>query len=82
MKKLLLILVLGIITNLVYSQTSFVVDGINYTTSSDSTVAVTSGGNYTGIITIPSSITYSAVTYSVTSISDRAFESCREKNNN
>ena len=57
----------------------FVVNGIyyNYLDKSAKTVEVTSGSpKYTGAVTIPSSVTYSGTTYSVTSIGDNAFESC------
>ena len=64
----------------------FEVGGIYYniTSSTAKTVAVTYKGNeyksysdeYTGSVTIPSSVTYSGTTYSVTSIGDYAFYSC------
>ncbi|MBR6191603.1 MAG: leucine-rich repeat domain-containing protein, partial [Prevotella sp.] len=65
----------------------FVVDGIYYNITSSSvpyTVAVaykgtTSAqysGRYSGAVTIPESVTYNGVTYSVTSIGNYAFSSC------
>ncbi len=64
----------------------FEVGGIYYniTSSTAKTVAVTCKGSsyyeysneYSGVVTIPSSVTYSGSTYSVTSIGDRAFCYC------
>ena len=64
----------------------FAVDGIYYdiTSETDKTVEVTYRGSYnysysdeySGAVTIPESVTYSDITYSVTSIGDEAFESC------
>jgi len=53
------------------------VDGIAYSTTSANTVAITSNTpKYTGSITIPSTVDYSAVTYNVTSIGNNAFDNC------
>ena len=62
----------------------FEVDGIYYNDNCDGTVSVTYKGSsyneytneYTGDVTIPSSVTYSGTTYSVTSIGYEAFNSC------
>ena len=64
----------------------FEVDGIYYdiTSSTDLTVSVTHRGSfydsysneYSGAVTIPSSVIYNSKTYSVTSIGDGAFYSC------
>ncbi len=54
----------------------FTVDGINYTTTSDTEAAV-AYGSYSGEVTIPATITYESVTYSVTSIGEYAFNNCR-----
>ena len=52
------------------------VNGIEYSLDFDNnTASVTSGGNYTGDIKIPSTFTYSNV-YSVTSIGSQAFSGC------
>jgi hypothetical protein len=59
----------------IFSQTTFTVDGIKYSTTSAITVAVTSGGTYTGSITIPSSVVYLGATFNVTSIQNFAFYS-------
>ena len=66
----------------------FEVDGIYYsiTNSTKKTVEVTYRGNsydeysneYTGDVTIPETVTYNYVTYSVTSIGDYAFYGCSE----
>jgi len=63
------------------SAYDFKVDGIYYTKTSDTKVAVDnksyfSSNSYTGIITIPSSVSYMGSTYSVTSIGEYAFYSC------
>ncbi len=57
----------------------FDVDGIYYNilSSEDKTVEVTSGSNeYSGAVTIPASVTYNSITYSVTSIGEWAFANC------
>ena len=66
------------------SAHDFEFDGIYYKYNGDGTVSVSYRGDtyydyaneYTGDVTIPSSITYSGKTYSVTSIGDEAFLSC------
>ena len=54
---------------------SVTIDGIAYELNG-TTATVVGGGNYTGTIVIPESVTYSGTTYSVTSIGDRAFDGC------
>ena len=59
----------------------FSVDGIYYVVNSDGkTVYVTykdtNYNSYSGSVVIPSTVTYRGTTYSVTSISDRAFYNC------
>ena len=62
----------------------FEVDGIYYNRTGDGTVSVTYQGSsydeyadeYTGAVVIPSSVTYSGTTYSVTSIGEYAFQDC------
>ncbi len=59
----------------------FEVDGIYYNilSSEDKTVEVTSGSNkYTGAVTIPASVTYNSITYSVTSIGQSTFYNCTD----
>ena len=66
------------------SAHDFEVDGIYYNKNGDSTVSVTFKGSsydeyvnrYTGDVVIPSSVTYSGTTYSVTSIGNDAFRGC------
>ena len=84
-----LLLVLLILMSCIGARAhDFVVDGIYYNITSSSvpyTVAVaykgTSStqysGEYSGAITIPESVTYNGVTYSVTSIGKEAFYYCR-----
>ena len=57
----------------------FKVDGIYYNILENKTneVEVTEGTyEYTGIVTIPATVTYNGTTYSVTSIGDEAFYNC------
>ena len=68
MKRTLFTLILLISTYLLYGQTTFTIDGIKYKTTGLSTVEVTYGGSYSGNIIIPSTVTYSNTSYSVTSI--------------
>lgn len=59
----------------------FVVDNIYYNKNSDGkSVTVTYTDNYyhSGEVTIPSSVTYSGKTYSVTSIGEEAFSYCED----
>ncbi|MDD6131686.1 MAG: hypothetical protein PUB55_02885, partial [Bacteroidales bacterium] len=66
------------------SAHDFYVDGIYYNNNGNGTVSVTFLGSsyyyydneYTGDVTIPSSVTYSETTYSVTSIGNSAFHGC------
>ena len=75
-----------IATFLISYAHSFEVDGIYYKKNADGTsVTVTYRGNsyneysdeYSGNVVIPSSVTYSGNTYSVTSIGNWAFSYCR-----
>ena len=53
------------------------IDGIAYNLSSDLTASVTSKNpDYSGDITIPSTVTYNGINYSVSSIGDSAFYFC------
>lgn len=76
MKKIITTCLILMLLSSVFAQTTFTVGGINYKTTSSNTVEVTSGGTYTGNITIPSTINYSSVTYNVTSIGYNAFYNC------
>lgn len=53
------------------------IDGVNYNFLEDNKAEVTTG-SYTGDVTIPESVTYNGITYSVTSIGDYAFASRKE----
>ena len=85
MKKLLqipLLLVALFLTSISISAHDFMVDGIYYNVLTNSTVEVTYLGSYgtsysyTGAVTIPSTVTYEGITYSVTSIDNDAFYWC------
>ncbi len=89
MKKFLqipLLLVALFLTSIPISAHDFEVDGIYYniTSSTDMTVEVTYRGGsysvysqrYTDVVTIPASVIYSGVNYSVTSIGEGAFYNC------
>ena len=79
MKKLLLLLFAVMLTALSASAYDFVSNGIYYniTSSTNNTVEVTyrntNYGTYSGNITIPSTVTYSGKTYTVTAIGYLAF---------
>ena len=85
MKKLFTLLFALVATTALWAH-DFEVNGIYYNKLSDKTneVEVTYRGSncfeysneYTGSVTIPSSVTYNGTTYSVTSIGDGAFNSC------
>ena len=83
-QKFLLVLLAIITAYLPASAYDFMVDGLCYNINEDgSTVTVTYQNNssprYTnlsGAVTIPSTVTYSGTTYSVTSIGDYAFVDC------
>ena len=75
--RLLLALLMALTATAAYAW-DFHVDGIYYYKNSDGTsVSVTYGSNkYSGSVTIPSQVTYSGTTYSVTSIGGKAFCDC------
>ena len=55
----------------------FVEAGISYSLQSDSTVSVAaSDDGYSGFVTVPATVTHDGLTYSVTGVDDRAFQSC------
>ena len=56
----------------------FHVDGIYYniTSSDDKTVEVTNGGDYSGDVTIPETVTNEGIEYRVTAIGEKAFVYC------
>ena len=78
MKHKFLSLFIAIVAiTILYSPTfaSDTINGIAYELNGK-TATVVSGGNYTGTIVIPASVTYSGTTYSVTSIGAGAFQGC------
>ena len=84
--KAWLVTIATLLCSLTATAHDFEVGGIYYniTSSTELTVAVTYQGNdyfsysneYSGVITIPSTVTYNGDTYSVTSIEDYAFYKC------
>ena len=77
MKKHLLFLFAALLPLLASAQTKVEIDGIWYNLTTEThTAEVTRGGNYSGSITIPATVTYDGVAYSVTSIGNYAFYDC------
>ena len=82
--KFLLITIAVLLCSVMANAYDFEVDGIFYDilSSTDLTVAVTYEGfssnsyKYSGVVIIPSSVTYNSRTYSVTSIGSYAFQDC------
>ena len=52
------------------------IDGINYEFNSETKTASVVSGEYSGAVTIPSSVNYNREEFSVTSIGDNAFSGC------
>ena len=75
MKTKLLFLVVVLLLSSYAKAINFIANGIAYTTTS-STAIVTSGPNYSGAVTIPSTVSFNSKTYTVTSIGDNAFQFC------
>jgi len=76
MRKLITTCLILLLLTDISAQTIITENGINYNTTSNNTVEVTSGGNITGAIAIPTSVSFSGVTYNVTSIGQMAFNYC------
>ena len=74
----LLIAIAGLLVSANAFAHDFEVGGIYYSVSSTTnlTCAVTYRGYYYGDVTIPETVTYNGITYSVTSIGDKAFYNC------
>lgn len=71
------ILALVLTINTVVFASTFVVNGIKYSTTSSSTVEVSAKyPKYEGNVVIPESVNYNEITYSVTSIGNYAFYNC------
>ena len=83
MRKLFSLFVAFVATTTLWAE-DFSVDGIYYNYLEDNNVEVTYRGDYyqsyndeySGEVTIPSTVTYNGTTYSVTSIGDDAFAGC------
>ena len=76
MKRIFFIVGFSIFTLMaVFSQSNFVVRGINYTVISDTSIEVIRD-EYSGDINIPAQIDYLGTVYKVTSIGKSAFEDC------
>ena len=82
MKKIFTLLLALVATTALWAE-DFSVGGIYYKILNGSEVEVTYRGSndydydeYSGSVTIPSTVTYNGTTYSVTSIGDRAFSGC------
>ena len=86
MKKSIFLLFAALLPLVASAQTKVEIDGIWYNLTAETSEAeVTFEGNsynsysgeYSGSITIPATVTYHGVEYSVTSIGERAFYDCR-----
>ena len=78
--KILFVLAILIANSIIASAIQFTVNGVRYSVNNDNTTVTvagySSGSEPTGDLTIPESVTYGAISYSVTSISDHAFFYC------
>ena len=73
----LLIVAFSLVSTNAFAYYDFKVDGIYYSMNGDGTVAVVQGDtDYNGDIVIPSSVTYSGITFPVTRIGRCAFSWC------
>lgn len=75
MKRALIISIFILFLRSVYAIT-FTVNGISYSTTSETAVKVVKSSDYSGDIVLPSSVTYDNAIYSVTSIGNEAFSYC------
>ena len=86
MKKSITLLLLLMLLPIVASAHDFYVEGIYYRITDTNEVAVSYAGptynqyanEYSGEVVIPDSVTYNGITYSITSIDDKTFYSCKE----
>jgi len=79
MKKHLLFLLAALLPLVASAQTKVEIDGIWYSLISktkQAEVTRSGGTEYSGSITIPATVTYGGVTYSVRSFGDEAFRDC------
>lgn len=79
MKKIALYLIFAFSTIVATAQTRFDVDGLTYEilSESDRTVEVHDGSNANEILSIPETVSYNGVNYTVASIGEMAFSNCR-----
>ena len=79
MKKIALYLIFAFSTIVATAQTRFDVDGLTYEilSESDRTVEVHDGSNANEILSIPETVSYNGVNYTVTSIGEAALKYCR-----
>ena len=78
MKKFLFLLSLLMLSTITYAYDTKI-DGIYYNFNSSTktaTVTYRSTNSYSGVITIPETVSYKGEPYSVTSIGSSAFEGC------
>ena len=79
MKKIYLTLLLALLSTLGAHASDAYIDGIYYeldANTNEATVTSNDYYNYSGSITIPSTVTYNSKTYRVTTIGSNAFEWC------
>ncbi len=80
MKKIITTVIFLMLITSIFAQVEFTLNGIKYSetlsSTSAKTVAVASGGTYTGSINIPTSVVYLGISYNVTSIANNAFYNC------
>ena len=69
-------LILGVFFSISASAYDVTVDGIYYDISENKATVTSGGVKYSGDMVIPESITFENSKYSVTSIGERAFDSC------
>ena len=78
--KVLFVLAILIANSISASAIEFTVDGLCYSVNDDNTTVTvagySSGNKPTGDLNIPESVTYSAISYPVTSIGEGAFSYC------
>ena len=75
MKKISILFLLTLLSTLTASAFDAEIDGIYYELSGTE-ATLRNAANYTGSVTIPATVTYDGVTYSVTKIGDNAFSYC------
>ena len=78
--KVLFVLAILIANCISASAIEFTVDGVRYSVNSDNTTVTVAGypsdSEPTGDLTIPESVTFGGISFSVTSIGDYAFDRC------